>query len=46
LPFVPGCPPAVEAIIAKVCEVCDIDVKLVFQKREELHRTKYGKTLH
>jgi uncharacterized protein (DUF362 family) len=46
LPFVPGCPPAVEAIIEKVCEVCDIDVKLVFQKREELHRTKYGKTLH
>jgi hypothetical protein len=46
LPFVPGCPPAVEAIIEKVCEVCDIDLKLVFQKRGELHRTKYGKTLH
>ena len=46
LPFVPGCPPTVEAITEKVCEVCEIDVQLVFQKREELHRTQYGKTLH
>ncbi|MDH4265553.1 MAG: DUF362 domain-containing protein [Deltaproteobacteria bacterium] len=46
LPFVPGCPPAVDAITEKICEVCDIDVQLVFQKKEELHRTKYGKSLH
>jgi len=46
LPFVPGCPPTVEAITEKVCEVCEIDVQLVFQKQEELHRTQYGKTLH
>jgi len=45
-PFVPGCPPAVEAITAKVCEVCQIDVQMVWAKREELHRTVYGKTLH
>lgn len=46
LPFVPGCPPTVEAITEKVCEVCEIDAQLVFQKREELHRTQYGKKLH
>ncbi len=46
LPFVPGCPPTVEAITQKVCEVCQIEEQLVFRKREELHRTQYGKTLH
>jgi len=42
LPFVPGCPPTVESITEKVCEVCKIDPQLVFRKREELHRTQYG----
>ena len=45
-PFVPGCPPAVDAITERVCEVCEIDVRLAFQKRDELHRTTYGKSLH
>jgi uncharacterized protein (DUF362 family) len=45
LPFVPGCPPTAQAITEKVCEVCEIDAQLVFQKREELHRTQYGKNL-
>jgi uncharacterized protein (DUF362 family) len=42
LPFVPGCPPTVEAITERVCEVCGIDAQLVYQKRGELHRTQYG----
>jgi uncharacterized protein (DUF362 family) len=45
LPFVPGCPPTVDAITEMVCEVCGIDVQFVFRKREELHGTQYGKTL-
>jgi hypothetical protein len=44
-PFVPGCPPAADGITEKVCEVCDIDVQLIFQKREELHRTIAGKAM-
>jgi uncharacterized protein (DUF362 family) len=44
-PFVPGCPPGADGITEKVCEVCDIDVKLIFQKREELHRTIAGKAM-
>jgi uncharacterized protein (DUF362 family) len=44
-PFVPGCPPAVDEITKKVCEVCEIDVQLVFQKREELHRMISGKAM-
>ena len=44
-PFVPGCPPAVDAITERVCEVCEIDAQLVFKKRDELHRTTYGKKL-
>jgi len=43
-PFVPGCPPGVDEITRRVCEVCDIDVQAVFQKREELHRMISGKT--
>ncbi|MGA2956184.1 MAG: DUF362 domain-containing protein [Thermodesulfobacteriota bacterium] len=46
LPFVPGCPPAVDEITKKVCEVCEIDVQLVFHKRDELHRMTSGKSLH
>jgi uncharacterized protein (DUF362 family) len=46
LPFVPGCPPAVDHITERICEVCQIDVQLVFQKRDELHRTTFGKSLH
>jgi len=46
LPFVPGCPPAVDALTEKICEICDIDVRMVFKKRDELHRTVYGKSLH
>jgi len=42
-PFVPGCPPAVDDITEKVCEVCDIDVQLVSHKRDELHRMTTGK---
>jgi len=45
-PFVPGCPPAVDDITKMVCEACDIDVQVIFQKRDELHRIKYGKSLH
>jgi hypothetical protein len=45
-PFVPGCPPAADSITERVCEVCEIDVRLVFQKRDELHRTTFGKSLH
>ena len=45
-PFVPGCPPAVDAITEKVCEVCEIDAQLVFKKRDELHRLTHGKSLH
>jgi uncharacterized protein (DUF362 family) len=44
-PFVPGCPPGVDEITAKVCEACEIDVQLVFQKSEELHRTISGKIM-
>ena len=44
-PFIPGCPPGVDEITRKVCEVCEIDVQLVFQKREELHRTIVGKAM-
>jgi uncharacterized protein (DUF362 family) len=44
-PFVPGCPPGVDEITQKVCEACEIDVQLVFQKREELHRAISGKIL-
>ncbi len=44
-PFVPGCPPGADGITEKVCEVCDIDVQLIFQKREELHRTIAGKAM-
>jgi len=44
-PFVPGCPPNVNAITEGICEVCEIDVRLVFQKRDELHRTAVGKSL-
>lgn len=46
LPFVPGCPPALDDITKMVCEVCDIDVHLVFHKRDELHRMTTGKSLH
>jgi len=46
LPFVPGCPPAVDGITERICEVCEIDVQTVFQKRDELHSTTYGKSLH
>jgi uncharacterized protein (DUF362 family) len=46
LPFVPGCPPAVDDITQRICEVCEIDVQTVFQKRDELHRTTHGKSLH
>jgi len=45
-PFVPGCPPVLDEITQKVCEICAIDVKLVFQKRDELHRMTHGKSLH
>ena len=45
-PFAPGCPPAVDHITEKICEACEIDVRLVFQKRDELHQTTYGKSLH
>jgi len=44
-PFAPGCPPGVDEITKKVCEACEIDVQLVFQKREELHRTISGKIM-
>jgi uncharacterized protein (DUF362 family) len=44
-PFVPGCPPGADGITEKVCEVCDIDIQLIFQKREELHRTIVGKAM-
>ena len=44
-PFVPGCPPGVDEITQKICEACGIDVQLVFQKREELHRTISGKIM-
>jgi hypothetical protein len=44
-PFVPGCPPGVDEITRKVCEVCQIDIRLVLQKREELHRTIAGKAM-
>jgi len=44
-PFVPGCPPGVDEITQRVCEVCEIDVQLIFQKREELHRTIAGKAM-
>lgn len=44
-PFVPGCPPGPDEITKKVCEVCEIDVHLIFQKREELHRTIAGKAM-
>ena len=44
-PFVPGCPPGVDEITKKICEACEIDVQLVFQKREELHRTISGKIM-
>jgi uncharacterized protein (DUF362 family) len=45
-PFVPGCPPAVDAITERVCEVCQIDAQLVFKKRDELHQITRGKGLH
>ncbi|HYB20904.1 MAG TPA: DUF362 domain-containing protein [Thermodesulfobacteriota bacterium] len=45
LAFVPGCPPAVDDITQKVCEVCDIDVQLVSRKRDELHQMTTGKSL-
>ena len=44
-PFVPGCPPGADEITRKVCEVCHIDVQLVLQKKEELHRTIAGKAM-
>ena len=44
-PFVPGCPPGVDDITQRVCEVCEIDIQLIFQKREELHRTIAGKAM-
>jgi hypothetical protein len=44
-PFIPGCPPGADEITRKVCEVCDIDVESVFQKKEELHRTIAGKAM-
>jgi uncharacterized protein (DUF362 family) len=44
-PFVPGCPPGVDEITEKICEACEIDVQLVFQKREELHRAISGKIM-
>jgi len=44
-PFIPGCPPGVDEITQKVCEVCEIDVRLIFQKREELHRMIAGKAM-
>jgi len=44
-PLVPGCPPGVDEITKKICEACEIDVQLVFQKREELHRTISGKIM-
>jgi uncharacterized protein (DUF362 family) len=44
-PFVPGCPPAVDAITERVCEVCEIDAQLIFEKRDELHQITYGKKL-
>lgn len=44
-PFVPGCPPVVDAITERVCEVCEIDAQLIFKKRDELHQTIYGKKL-
>ncbi len=46
LPFVPGCPPAVDDITQKVCEVCEIDIQLVSKKRDELHKMTIGKSLH
>jgi uncharacterized protein (DUF362 family) len=46
LPFVPGCPPAVDEMTRRICEVCEIDVQTVFQKRDELHGITYGKSLH
>jgi len=42
-PFVPGCPPTLDEITKKVCEVCEIDVRLVLEKRDELHRTIHSK---
>lgn len=45
-PFVPGCPPTVDAITEKICATCEIDIRLVRQKRDALHRTTYGKSLH
>jgi uncharacterized protein (DUF362 family) len=45
-PFVAGCPPAVDAMTEKVCEVCDIDVQQVLRKRDELHGATYGHSLH
>jgi uncharacterized protein (DUF362 family) len=42
-PFVPGCPPALDEITRKVCEVCGIDVRAVLEKRDELHRSIQGK---
>jgi uncharacterized protein (DUF362 family) len=44
-PFVPGCPPGLDEITKKICEACEIDVQLVFRKREELHRTISGKIM-
>ena len=46
LPHVPGCPPSPDDITQKICQVCDIDVHLVFGKRDELHRMTAGKGLH
>jgi uncharacterized protein (DUF362 family) len=45
-PFVAGCPPAVDAMTERVCEVCEIDVQKVFRKRDELHGATYGHSLH
>lgn len=45
-PFVPGCPPAVDDITERVCEVCEIDAQMVLKKRDELHRITHGKSLH
>ncbi len=45
LPSVGGCPPALDEITKKVCSVCDIDVQLVFKKRDELHQMTSGRAL-
>lgn len=45
-PFVPGCPPSVDDITQRVCEVCEIDAQMVFEKRDELHQITFGKKLH